>query len=110
MSEGQADLNPRLVEIGQRIRNRRDDLDYSQEFLAEQVGLTRGSISNLEAGRQHPPLLTFLEIAKALHIHPADLLAGVPGDPTPPARLDASERAGLEGMRRTIDRMLARER
>jgi transcriptional regulator with XRE-family HTH domain len=46
----------------------------TQEVLASQVGLTRSSITNIEAGRQRIQLHVFLEIAAALDVPPERLL------------------------------------
>lgn len=55
-------------EIGGRIRAERGALGFSQVELAKEVGLTRTSIINIEAGRQRLPLCTLYSIANALGI------------------------------------------
>ena len=57
---------PIYAVIGQRIRARRDWLGMTQERLAEAVGLTRTSITNIEAGRQECSVLVLYRIAQAL--------------------------------------------
>jgi transcriptional regulator with XRE-family HTH domain len=61
-------------ELGANIRERRKALELSQEALARLVGLTRTSLTNIENGRQHPPLHTFCEIIQHLKVDVADLL------------------------------------
>jgi len=64
--------------FGEQIRNRRKALNLTQLELAERIKLTRGSVANIEAGRQSVLLHQFLDIAAALRVPPAQLLP-VPG-------------------------------
>lgn len=65
--------------IGERIRAKRETNGLSQLDLAEQVKLTRTSISNIESGNQKPLVDTLYLVAHALGTSIHDLL---------PARLD----------------------
>ncbi|MFD6988098.1 helix-turn-helix domain-containing protein [Streptomyces sp. NPDC059943] len=67
------------------IRDARKRAGVTQAYLGHQAGLSRGSIANIEAGTQAPPLYRLALIAVALNIQPAELL--------PPLRPD--EAAGL---------------
>jgi transcriptional regulator with XRE-family HTH domain len=60
--------------LGENIRTNRQRLNLSQDELARSVGLTRTSLTNIENGRQHPPLHTFCEIAQRLKVDPSALL------------------------------------
>jgi transcriptional regulator with XRE-family HTH domain len=53
-------------QLGANIRERREQRKLSQEAVARMVGLTRTSLTNIESGRQHPPLHTFCEIVEQL--------------------------------------------
>lgn len=55
-------------EIGARIRAEREDLGFDQGELAEEIGLTRTSITNIEAGRQRMLIHTLYAIANALGV------------------------------------------
>ena len=61
--------------IGQRIRQARERLNpkMSQAKLAEKLTLSRASIVNIEAGRQHPPLHLLWQIAEELDTQVTDL-------------------------------------
>ena len=59
-------------EFGRRIRLARGK--QSQGALASRVGISRGSISNIEAGRQHVPLHLLAVLAKALGVPQISLL------------------------------------
>jgi transcriptional regulator with XRE-family HTH domain len=60
--------------LGANIQKSRRKLGISQDELARLVGLTRTSLTNIERGRQHPPIYTFCEIAERLNVDPSALL------------------------------------
>lgn len=62
------------AEFGQRVRAARLDVGMTQAVLGASVGLTRGSVANLEAGRQRIPLHVLIELGRALRLPPAELL------------------------------------
>ena len=59
--------------IGKRIREYREKAGYSQEYVAEKVGLSVTGISNIERGRNYPKMDVFIKIANVLGVS-ADLL------------------------------------
>lgn len=61
-------------EVGQRIRDYRDESGLTQEALATQIALTRTSITNIEKGRQKILIHTLVDIANTLGKSPLDLL------------------------------------
>jgi transcriptional regulator with XRE-family HTH domain len=61
-------------QLGANIRKSRQQLKLSQDELARSIGLTRTSLTNIESGRQHPPLHTFCEIVEQLKVGASDLL------------------------------------
>jgi transcriptional regulator with XRE-family HTH domain len=66
--------------LGRRIaaaRKRLESSPLSQSQLADLVGLTRGSIANIERGYQHPPIETLFRLAQALGTEPQVLLPGL---------------------------------
>ena len=60
--------------IGSNIRRRRRALRLKQEELALEAGLSRGSISNIEGGRQQLYVHHLLHIAQALRVSAVTLL------------------------------------
>jgi transcriptional regulator with XRE-family HTH domain len=83
--------------IGERIsylRSSRQPVPWSQARLAAEVGLARGSIANIEVGRQRPPLDTLWAIAKALEVEPRLLF---PSDTELEGRQDPPKH-GLSGL------------
>lgn len=63
------DFTPRLQKLlGERIKKRREELKLNQGELASKLQIGRTSVSNIEAGRQQPPLNVLYEICNALDI------------------------------------------
>jgi transcriptional regulator with XRE-family HTH domain len=61
-------------QLGANIRKSRQRLELSQDDLARSIGLTRTSLTNIENGRQHPPLHTFCDLAEQLKVEISALL------------------------------------
>ena len=59
-----------------RIKSRMQELDMTQESLANKLGITRGAITHYLAGRRVPPLKQFKKIALILKCDPAWLQFG----------------------------------
>lgn len=66
--------------VGSKVRSARIAAGVSQTLLAAQVGLTRSSITNIEAARQRVPLYHFVLISRALNKEISELL---PENPKP---------------------------
>ena len=65
-----------LVNIGEKIRQIRESKKISQEKMEELTGIARTNISSYENGKTKPNLETIEKFAKALKIHPTELLYG----------------------------------
>ncbi len=65
---------PIYKEIGRIIRARRRVLDRPQERLANEVGISRATLANIETGRQRVLVHQLYGFAKALDLALADLL------------------------------------
>jgi transcriptional regulator with XRE-family HTH domain len=78
-----ADLRRFYTRLGGNIRSIRVSAGLSQASLAERIGFTRASVSNLEAGRQRIALHLFVQIAQALDVEASRLLPGLPSRPEP---------------------------
>ncbi len=61
------------VEFGQFIREKRERLDFSREYLAEQCSLSDKCIANIEHGKSDPKLSTVLELCCMCKINVGDL-------------------------------------
>ena len=65
----------RLYElVGQKVERQRREAKLSQTQLAQRCGFARGSIANIESGRQRPTLHTLWTLADALSIDMRSLL------------------------------------
>lgn len=60
--------------LGSLVRKIREESGLTQDQLAQKIGLTRTSITNLEHGRQKIQVHVLYELANALGVEPADLL------------------------------------
>jgi len=60
--------------IGSVIRRRRKQLTMKQETLANQLAISRGSLANIETGRQGILVHQLYRFAEALKLAPTDLL------------------------------------
>lgn len=69
-------MNPELIypQLGQLIRRRRKQFKWTQEKLAARLGISRGSLANIETGRQKVLVHQLYSVAAALDMSPHDLL------------------------------------
>ena len=71
--------DPTLQALGARVRTLREHRELTQAELAVTVGLSRTSVTNLEAGRQGDvPATKLVSIAKALGSTVGTLLGEIP--------------------------------
>lgn len=66
--------DPIYKEIGELIRRRRKHLGLKQENLARELGISRGSLANIEIGRQSVLVHQLYRFATALKMSPIELL------------------------------------
>lgn len=64
------------VPIGERIRAAREERGETQEYLAQQVGISRPALANIEMGRQDVPTVKLVAIARYLGVS-TDYLLGM---------------------------------
>ncbi|MCG8066712.1 MAG: helix-turn-helix domain-containing protein [Candidatus Thiodiazotropha taylori] len=60
--------------IGAIIKNRRRSLKLTQSYVADRVGITRTSVTNIEKGAQKTPLYTLYKLAVILDMSPNEML------------------------------------
>ena len=70
--------------IGENIKRLRKKARYSQEQIARKLGLTQGSVSSWETGRNNPEASQLAELAKILDVSVEDFF-----DESPHRDLDA---------------------
>lgn len=60
--------------FGAKIRERRLELSFSQEELAERAGLHRNFVGGMERGERNVSFLVLLRLAIALRLEPPELM------------------------------------
>lgn len=67
-------------QIGQKIRKFRKAMGFSQEQLAEKVGISTTHMSHIETGNTKLSLPVLVELSKALEVRTDDLLFDSPSE------------------------------
>lgn len=63
-----------LKQLGNRLKDKREQMQLTQEEFALRCGLTKNYIGMLERGERNPSYLTLLQIARNLKVSLKDLL------------------------------------
>jgi transcriptional regulator with XRE-family HTH domain len=66
-----------LKQFGQKVREMREALGYSQEQLAARASLHRNYVGGVERGERNVGLLNLIRLARALDKSPSELLEGI---------------------------------
>ena len=61
-------------ELGLKVSKNRENLDWSQEKLAEMAGVDRNTINRCENGKTVPSVFNLVKISKALKITLEELI------------------------------------
>lgn len=61
--------------VGENVKRLRLAAGLTQEQFAERSGFSQQYVSDLERGRRNPTVVSVFELAQALGVAPADLLA-----------------------------------
>ena len=92
--------------LGQLVRAFRTRAGLSQQELADKIGLTRTSVTNIEKGRQRIPLHLLFALADALKVAPRQLLPS--GSVTLPNGMEAKlPKEFDEAQRRALRRIVS---
>jgi transcriptional regulator with XRE-family HTH domain len=70
-------IEPVYRSIGAKIEQLRTTLGWTQDDLAKKVGLARGSVANIETGRQRILLHDVERFSTAFNVSPKMLLRGI---------------------------------
>ena len=62
------------MSLGDNIRNRREQLKLSQEFLAQQLGVSRQAVSKWETGQSEPTASNLVKLAQVLETTLSELV------------------------------------
>ena len=107
-----------MMQIGQRIRDRRKSISMTQEELAASVGMTGSAISHIEKGRRNVSRSQIEELAKALKTSPGYIMGwtdiygkviyGEPKDPVEEAIKSATREQLLQYLALITDELKRR--
>ena len=64
------------MEIGEKLKNSRMNAGMTQEQIAEQINVSRQTISNWENGKSLPDVISLIKISDLYQISLDDLLKG----------------------------------
>ena len=67
-------ISQRLMELGERIRKRRQTLHWSQEKLAEMADVSLNTVSRIEGGQSDMSIEVFRRLAHALGMSASELV------------------------------------
>lgn len=62
------------MEFGKKIRDRREDMDYSQKDMADMIPMNQSNYSKIERGVQEPSMEQLRRICQILKLDPRYLL------------------------------------
>lgn len=62
------------MEFGKKIRDRREDMDYSQKDMADMIPMNQSNYSKIERGVQEPSMEQLRRICQILRLDPRYLL------------------------------------
>ncbi|MBD3773877.1 MAG: helix-turn-helix transcriptional regulator [Rhodobacteraceae bacterium] len=71
-------MDPYLDILGQRIRERRKLLGFSQEALAHEAGLDRSYVGRIEWGEHNLTFVALTKLCRAMKCDIAALTVGIP--------------------------------
>lgn len=63
-----------LIELGNRIRDRRNEINMSQEKVAEQAGISANTVSRIEGGQSAMSIEIFIRMVQILGVDANELL------------------------------------
>lgn len=64
------------VELGKRVRARRTELNWTQEYLAREIGVSTSFVGHIERGSRKASIDTLVLLANAMEISTDQLLGG----------------------------------
>jgi transcriptional regulator with XRE-family HTH domain len=103
---GQRSAGKLDVEIGRRLRERRRELDLSQEHVAEALGVTFQQLQKYESGANRLSASRLCHLAEVLETLPEDLLPR-PGASRAGTGYDGKEAADSPRARAVVDAFFA---
>lgn len=63
-----------LSQLGKKLKKLREEFGFSQEFVADELGITRQAVINIESGRRKIDSFEFFKFADLYNVKAGDLL------------------------------------
>lgn len=64
------------MDVGQRLKQRRNELQLKQDYVAEKLGITRQTMSNWENSRSYPDIERIIRLSEIYDLSLDELLKG----------------------------------
>lgn len=64
-----------LLQLGKKLKELREQIGFSQEFVAKELGITRQAIINIESGKRKIDSFELFKIADLYNISATDLIS-----------------------------------
>lgn len=64
------------MDVGERLKERRNELQLKQDYVAEELGITRQTMSNWENGRSYPDIERIIRLSEIYDLSLDELLKG----------------------------------
>jgi len=90
------EANRELAELARRLKEAREFLNMSQQFVAAETGIPRSAISDIERGVRRVDSLELKRLATLFRLTPEYLLTGSDAEAAQSATLSALARATSE--------------
>lgn len=72
-----------MSSVGERIRKRRTELEWTQDVLSQKAGISKSFLSDLENGKRNVGADTLYDIARVLSLSLDYLMTGKEGEAVP---------------------------
>jgi transcriptional regulator with XRE-family HTH domain len=79
MSERGFGPDPVDLRVGKNVRIKRTEIALSQDYIADQLGLSLSEYQECEAGDRRFSPERLLKLARLIGVNPEDLFEGLPG-------------------------------
>ncbi len=73
-------MNEKIAKVGSRIKYIRLVNQLSQKSIAEKIGISQASLSNIECGRNHCTLENLLKLSEVLNCPVRDFFVDIDGE------------------------------
>ncbi len=99
------------VDLGKRVRARRAELNWTQEYLAREIGVSTSFIGHIERGSRKASIDTLVLLANAMQISTDQLLGGSLQQPTevikPVKKLTKGQKYAMKQILSTLQEQVA---